>query len=409
MRLRMKQVISSAARLLPHHLSREELERHCAWVLRLSPDDRRRQLSGGDRAGHPDVARRLVAQSYSLRFSNQGEALRLANAAVDVAECLHLPLDARPLLMDVQAEAFGNLANCQRLCRHFDEAEESWRHTERCLAQGTDDVLLAANLSRMRGAFLSDRRWFDQAIPLLQQAADIGSAAGDRHLSAKIRIELGIALNRAGKSTEALAINENAVGDLDPLREPEAAFSLLHNSLVYLEATGQTESALRGLQAAERVYVEAATPRVWLRYLWMRGRLHNAHGEWAAAVAHLDAVRTGFLRANLAYDACFVSLELALAYAQLPDLLKVYRLGREMYPVFLSFEMPRETSAVLLAFGQAAHASERITAAQLAQWAAKLSPIRLAYERGEPWAQPATVAQDETSTSIAVPPEAGER
>lgn len=377
-----------ARKLLPAHLPAAEVELHCGWALRLSSEDRRPRLLAGDRACHPDVAQALARKSYRLRISDPEQALRCAEAAVDVAECVDMPAHCRFILADVRAEAWGHLANCLRVCRKQGEAEAAWVQVDECLAGGSGDVSLGAQLARLRGTLHTDQRRFELAIPALRRAAEIAAAVGDTRLAENIWSQLAFTLNRAGHSEEALEINELAIRSLAPCEDPDLAFRLLHNTLICLEATGQEAEALGGLKAAEGIYRVFATPETWVRYYWMRGRLQNTIGEWRAAISDLERAKRGFLSRGLEYDACFVSLELALAYAHLHDLKKVRHLGEEMLPVFEALHLPNEAAAVLLTFAQAAE-NLRVSATHLAELAAKLRPLRLAYERGEPWAGPA--------------------
>lgn len=386
-RLRIRSLLALARKSLPDHLAGSVVDIYCAWAARLTSEERRLRLLAGDRANHPDVVRHLVRRSAELRLSDTEEALRLAHAAVDVADCLKLPAEAQPLLMDIRAEALGALANSLRLAGKLSEAEDRWGQVASCLAGGTGDALLRADLDRMRGVLWTDMRRFDKAIPLLQQAAQDALEVGERHLAEGIRSQLARALNRAGQSEEALEINELAIRGLDPAEDPDLAFTLLHNTLICLEATGQEAEALGGLKTAEGIYRVFATPETWVRYYWMRGRLQNTIGEWRAAISDLEQAKKGFLSRGLEYDACFVSLELALAYAHLHDLKKVRHLAEEMLPVFEALHLPNEAAAVLLTFARAAE-SLRVSATHLAELAAQLRPLRLAYERGEPWAAP---------------------
>jgi hypothetical protein len=74
------------------------------------------------------------------------------------------------------------------------------------------------------------------------------------------------------------------------------------------------------------------------------------------------------------YDAALVSLDLALVWAENRDFRRVALLASEMYPVFLSQEIPREAAATLLLFADAAR-ERRATLQSIAGTVAELQAL----------------------------------
>lgn len=356
-------------------LAPEDLAARCGWVLSLEEGKRNLRVRNRTEMERPEVASRLVAMSYELRHADPAESLRIAVAAVDAAENLPLPAELRFLLPDFQAQAWGNLANCQRLAEAYDEAEVSWATAEERLKASTGDLQLRARLRKLKAALRRDQTRFGEAHTLYLEAAELNEKIENRPEAGKDR--LGLAINHfyAGNTTAALDEALRAGKLINPREEPEMALALYHNTLLFFEDAGQYFMAEMVFPAVEGWYGELGSPLTMYRAYWLKCRLHLAQNHPKTALRYGEWSRRGFLAEGQAYDAALCGFDVAFARMQLGGFQQVQKMAEQMYPVFTSKGIPREAAATLLLFADAARRGQ-LSLAVMRRWAAELKPLR---------------------------------
>lgn len=369
---------SEAARALKAHwapLSPADLKRTCTWLLSLKPHSRRLWARNRRGAAHPQVVRRLIRVSYALRLKDPGEALRVAQAAVETAEALDTVQSCAQLLSDLRAAGWGNLANALRLVDDVTGAEAAWTQADALAETGTGNPALAADLRRQKGTLRCHQRRFRDAAVLQEEAAHFAERAGDLHGAGKTRLDLAITHFYAGDVKQALSVVFRAAQHIDCRREPELGLVLMHNTLLFLEADCQYSFALRLVDRIELWYREPDSELLGHRASWLRGRLHMALGHYKTATHYFEKARRGFLAAGQVYDAALTGFDLALAWMNVGAFYRVERLAQEMYSVFTAKEIPREAAATLIVFADAAR-QQRLGLALMRRLAAQLAPLR---------------------------------
>lgn len=345
--------LENALAEVPEPLDRETLARVCSRLLRRRAEHLKLIASNSPLAGRVQVVRELVRRSESYRFSDRKRMMLHARAAITVAD--GLPAAAAPagILADARAEAWACLANARRISGDSRAAEEAWEQADQHWTSGTGDTILGAKLARLKGVLRLRQRRFDDAIELLETAAAAYEGAGERDLAGRTWITLGVAHHEHG-DLAAAALGAFRGGQLlDRQRAPELAVAAFINLVFYLHQAGHREDAeyflalIRDLVAKQGLEIET------LRLRWLAAKMSAAAGRKVQARYEFDAVRRGFVEQGLPYDAALVSLELALLYAESGSSVEVERLATEMYPIFLSADLPREATASLLLFVQA--------------------------------------------------------
>lgn len=338
---------------VPEPPDRETLARVCNRLLRRRSEHLEMIVSNSPLERRVLVVRELVRRSESYRFSDARRMMLHARAAVTVAD--GLPASAAPAgtLADARAEAWACLANALRLSGDSRAAEEAWSQAETHLAAGTGDTLVAAKLARLKGVLRLRQRRFGEAVELLERAASAYEGAGELDQAGRTWITLGVAHHESGDLPRAAQGALRGGQLIDRQSSPELAIAALNNLVFYLHQAGHREDAeyflalIRDLVARQQMEIET------LRLRWLAAKMSAAAGRQVQARYELDAVRRGFIDQSLPYDAALVSLELALLYAESGSGLEVERLATEMYPIFLSADLPREATASLLLFVQA--------------------------------------------------------
>ncbi len=299
------------------------------------------------------MVRELVRRSESYRFSDPKRMMLHARAAVTVADGLPAATATAAVLADARSEAWACLANAQRLSGDSRAAEDSWSQAEAHLQSGTGDALLAAKLARLKGVLRLRQRRFDDAVELLERAATAYEKAGESDQAGRTWITLGVAHHERGDLASA-ALGAFRGGKLiDREKSPELVIAALNNLVFYLHQGGYREDAEYFLALIRDLVAQQGLELETLRLRWLAAKMSAAAGRQVQARYEFDAVRRGFIDKGLPYDAALVSLELALLYAESGSNVEVERLATEMYPIFLSSDLPREASAALLLFVQA--------------------------------------------------------
>ena len=151
----------------------------------------------------------------------------------------------------------------------------------------------------------------------------------------------------ADRIEDAIVSVVSAAERADAERDPLLKLYSLHNLALYLEEAGEVRVALAILDRAEVLYEQAAGPLLKLRKRWVEGRLLARLECLPEAISILDSVRLRFTELGMAFDAALAALDLAVFYAQLGKMREVEQLATEMYPVFVSRDIPREATAAL--------------------------------------------------------------
>ena len=359
-----------------------EIEDLAAVVVGQSVAERRWWLKRGGRevverprAGVP-LVHALAWRAFACRLEGPETGLHLARAAVQVAEALR---DEQPLAAPLaagRAHAWMVLANAQRIVGELEAAEASWARVDRVMPDPRRDPLLAGDVARLKGWLRKDQRRFDEAEALFREAMlRYEVLLGDRARGVSARIGLAACLFAAGRLEEAFWESWRAGERLDAAQTPHHALEILHNQVLILAELGRRRQALFVLRKARVLYHHLAGPVFRLRALWLKGRLHSGLQEWEDAAYCLQTVRSGFVARDMAYDAALAALDLALAYAHLRKDRQVRELAEQMYPVFVSQRIPREASATLLLFADAAQ-DWRATAELIARCIAELDALQ---------------------------------
>lgn len=321
----------------------------------------------------------LVEKGFSHRHSDAKEGLRVAQLAYQCAyRYLCLPATMRPLGRQLRAAALGFLANAYRIQGNHTEAERCWKQIHEWETKGYLPPVLLARLLNLEASLARDRRHFQRVESLLSRSLDLLTPAEDGQERGRVLLKLAMAYEDAGAYGAALRQLLLAAAAIGEGRVTAADGLIMLHYMVYLVAElGQPARAARLFCQQAWLYTKVGEPLIQLRGRALLGRLLRELGDPAAAVPHLDAVRTAFIAREQFYEASLIGLELALAHAQRHDYLKVFQLAREMYPVFQSRSIPREASMVLVEFGHAAE-NYRVEAKDILKAMAQLRELRRA-------------------------------
>ena len=333
--------------------------------LRRSAAERLLYARNSPRVCRPEVVKWLLAQSFAARHTDPGRMLQLAEVSVELAEAMKEEAAWRGVLPTLRAEAWSHVANARRALGDLRGAEDALQRAQGYLEAGTSDILVGAwtceveaALHRARGAPLKD-------LQLREEAQRTYGLVGETGLRARTLLGLAHAYRKLLRLARGMGCLVQAGRDLSEASGGDDFGRLLHSLALHVLDRGYPHEALCVLRDARRVFARWFNSLMTARIHWLEARILAGLGHYAEEACLLEVVRKRFVEEKLAFTASQVSMELAAAYARLERIDLVEKLAEEMYPVFLSQELPVEATAALTLFVKAAK-RHRLTAGRIA-------------------------------------------
>jgi DNA helicase II / ATP-dependent DNA helicase PcrA len=291
----------------------------------------------------------LLRKSRELGIDDPERARKAADLAVQVAEQLDLDLYGAPVVQDVRAMAWAYLAESRRVQAEVQLAESSMGKAERLLEEGSGDPLARAELLTLKASLAGYCGRFDEAIRILNRASSIYRRLDERHLFGRTLLKKGTLLGNAGQHATALRLIRRSIDLIDPPREPRLIVCATHNLIWFLNESGRSGEADACIGGARRLYEQAGDRRHLSRLRWLEGKLASRPREAEGA---LLAARDGLAREGLVYEAALAAMDLAVLYVQERREADMLRQADQLFPLFRSDDMYRETATALQSFQQ---------------------------------------------------------
>lgn len=302
----------------------------------------------------------LIERSRETWTADPVESEELARLALLLSDFLDAALYGRGTIEDMRARAWAYIGNARRIRADLRRAEEAFDQAHSHLEIGSGDPLERGILLDLRSSLVRDQRDFEAASSLLRQAVQIFLQAGDSHSAGRSLVNLSVLLGQAQQPEKAIVALLDAIGRIDPEREPRLLLCARHNLVTHLADSGRHLEAQRAYREARPLYRSFAEPWVQNRRKWVRAKIARGLGHAAHAETLFLQARDGFVAEGASYDTALVSLEIATLYAEQGRVNELKALAAEMLPFFTSRRIHREALAALAFFFQAAEA-ERAT------------------------------------------------
>lgn len=299
-----------------------------------------------------EPAEALLETSRALRYDDPVGMLQLAALACAVAEHLRGQYDRR-LICDLQARAWGELANAFRATNEHTRAEAALRCALDRRRSGTGDPLLLARLAELAAVLSCSRRNFREAFRLLDLARALYTRYGDAHDAGRILVRKGLYLGRANEPERALDLLASALASIDVRRDPRLVFQTLHNLLLFRVELGAFSQAESQLAAMRRLYDRYAGRIDQMKLAWIEGRIAAGLGQPEVAERIFLHTRSELDGAGLGYHAALISLDLAALHLEQGRTAEVRRLVEEVVAAFRAVGVDREAIAALLMLREA--------------------------------------------------------
>lgn len=257
----------------------------------------------------------LLTLSFEQRARDPRKMLALAltarTIAVNLSKVENGAEYAPSEIADLQARAWGELANAHRRNDNFSAAEDALTQAAVVRPSGSGDIMIVARLLDVEASLRTDQRRFDEADRLLHLVYNLYQKVGETHLAGRAQISRGVSLYYEGRYPEAVAMLREAVGLLDPDRDPQLLTIARQHFLFSLAANGEfVEAAELYLRSGLReAFAEEPLNRLKVR--WLEARLHAGLGKPRRAESAFAEVHSGFLAAGVEYEGALVGLEYA--------------------------------------------------------------------------------------------------
>lgn len=369
---RVRERLAATKRQASHEGSRvRELARE---LLELSSEERlERVRRDPTRFGCPDLADLLLTEA---REHLPGRSRAAYSLAVLAQAALQTGPDTTRRT-EIYARALVHQGNALRVQGSLRQAEPLFRAARFLVRSvGGGDAFVRAELDQFEGSLRRAQRRFDEAELLLARAV-MTYHGDDRHLEgAQTLLSLAAVYRATDRLDDAVKIVQ-CVQDVFEDRGLERLLLLArHNLAFYCYEAGRIGEARAIFERSQSLYERFPEPWTQLRRLWLDGHLARAEGDAGAAEEAYRAVRDGFLRQGVGYDAALVALDLAVLYAEQGRTTELKRVAEEIVPVFESQDVHREAAGALLLFRDAVRA-EQVTLRYLAELSRYLEEARL--------------------------------
>lgn len=289
----------------------------------------------------------LLARSWAVRFNDPEEMVYLTQIALELAQGFDARGYGAGRVADLQARAWGELANAYRVVDRLRSAQQAFGLAYALLQKGTGDPYLKARLFDLEASLLGKWREFPLALKRLTSLTGLYRDLGEPHLAGRTLIIRALYTFYSGEAEEAIQINEEGLELIDQQRDSTLLMLAIHNHLLFLVDLGLHTLAKRALFDNRRhlLYKDRVNA---LRLRGVEGRISYGLGKLVSAEIAFREVKEGLAKTGRSFYRALISLELAMV---LMSQGKVEEAEKEVIAardIFLSLEVYREYLGSLL-------------------------------------------------------------
>lgn len=283
----------------------------------------------------------LLARSWAIRYENPPEMCHLARVAVEMCERFDSEVFGAHGIADLQARAWGELANAYRVADRFREAGQAFGQAFTLLRQGSGDRRLLRRLLDFEASFFGVRRDFSLALQRLAILAAEYREAGEPHLAGRALITKALYTFYSGNVEQACKTIEEGLSLINADRDPSVALVASLNQLLFLVELGRFREA-RKILFKNRSRIAGPGRIVALKLRAIEGRIDYGLGTLASAETAFREVKMGFLEIEKPLACALAGLELAMTLMRQGREEEAFEEGLEAAARFLSLSIHRE-------------------------------------------------------------------
>jgi tetratricopeptide (TPR) repeat protein len=254
----------------------------------------------------------------------------------------------------VQGYAAAHAANVLRVSGElkaadvaFEEAKQLWRS-----GSDPDAVLDPGRLLDLEASLRKDQRRLDEALALLDEAANVG-----RHPERALILK-GITLEKMGQYENAVETLLHAAPLVEGQGDSRLTYMLRFNLAVNYCHLSRFGEATELVQQVRELVLERGDENELIRVNWLTGRIAAGLGRPWEARKLLKEARREFGRRQMSYDVALALLEEAALLLDEHQTAEAKVLTQELAVVFESKGVHREALAALRLFQEAVEREE---------------------------------------------------
>lgn len=253
----------------------------------------------------------LLARSWAVRYNSPAEMCHLARVAVEMAKAFDPQVYGERQVADLQARAWGELANAYRVADKLHEARDAFGWAFTCLESGTGDPLLKARLLDLKASWWGTSRYFEMALRTLEIVPALYREARENHLAARATITKALYTFYSGDLEEAIRLNKEGLTLIDQEYEPGLVSLATYNHLLFLVESECFLLAKR-LLFENRVRFQSFGKIAVAKVRGLEGRISYGLGQLESAeIAHREAIE-GFKAEDMNFACALSTLDLAM-------------------------------------------------------------------------------------------------
>jgi tetratricopeptide (TPR) repeat protein len=301
----------------------------------------------------PALCLALLRRSQDLRHENPVEMVRMAQIAVLTARNLDGRRYGAARVSELQAQAWAELGNAQRITGDLVSADRSLERALAIFHDGSQDPLLRAHILSLQASLLGDQRRFREALALLEQVEETYELYGDQQQAGKAIVKRGLYTGYEGDAEEAVNLLRRGLELIDPAADHHLAIAAVHNLATFLADAGHPREA-RAILWRNRTLFEKYGERVnLLKRLWLQGRIDASVGQLDRAALRLAEAQRGLDEAELGYQAALAALDLTEVWLRQGKSKMAAGLVEQAAETFLALGIDREAMGALHLLQQA--------------------------------------------------------
>ncbi len=290
----------------------------------------------------------LLQKSWALRRESPADMVRYARGATIV---VLTGLDKRRLgqerWFDLNARAWGELANAYRAADRLDEAGEAFETAFQLLRQGSGDEALATRLYDLQASYFGTRRWFSLALKSLDAVHAFHARNGSAHLAGRALVKKALYTIYSGEPEPAIVLLDKALPMIDEERDPELVSDAHQNRIWALVYSGQFPEARKSLFRNAARFKAFAGRIAQIKAEWLRACIDAGLGAFQSAELGFLKAKQALESAGMGFAAALVSLSFSLLYLRQGRTADSRKEAEEAAEVFRKLGVHRELLVAL--------------------------------------------------------------
>lgn len=311
-------------------------------LLEQPPQRRRMLVDNSSKFRTAPLVDALCRASLDAAPRDGGEAIQLAELALEAAQRLDSALYGRRIIQDLKALAHSTRGNALRVESHLAEADVAFEQAVKFQGRGSGQPALAAEIDSLRASLFATRRDFPAARRLLARARETFLELDDREALLYVLLKDAYVCREAGWPLAAVRLLDEVAPYVDERISPRLRLCAIHTRLVSRVEMGHHAVASRLLSSVRQISEESGTDLDRLRLDWVEGEIAAGLENLEHAERVFETVRKSFLERRQLIDAALVGMHLARARLRLKRPQRVQALIEDSYSVFMSHGMTRE-------------------------------------------------------------------